>query len=262
MFIIDSHCHIDCLNYKKVHIDVNDVVIKAYKHNVKFMLSVSTTLQHFKNMKKLIGKRDDIAFSCGIHPLNLKKKCNFEHLEKLSEKKEVIALGETGLDYYHKYNCDIKLQQEAFRKHIQIAKKLKKPIIVHNRSSTKDVITILREEKIMDCGGILHSFTEDENIAKIFLDLGMYISFSGIITFNNAEHIRKAVKIIPLDKILVETDSPYLTPVPFRGKENQPAYTYNIIKYISELKNIDIEILSEITTNNFNRLFCLKLNNN
>ncbi|CRK85517.1 Uncharacterized deoxyribonuclease YcfH [Candidatus Providencia siddallii] len=258
MFIVDSHCHIDFLDYKKNHTNIDDVISKALSKDVKFILSVATTLQHFKKMKQLIRKRDNIVFSCGVHPLNLKTKVDFEYLIQLAKNKKVIALGETGLDY-HKGN-NSKLQQESFRKHIRIGRQLKKPIIVHSRESSKDTISILHEEKIIDCGGILHSFTEDTKTLTKLLDLGMYISFSGIITFKNAEKIRKTAMNTPLDRILIETDSPYLTPVPYRGKENQPAYTKYIAECLAVIKNVSIEKIAEITTQNFNNLFNLNVN--
>ncbi|BGI51004.1 MAG: metal-dependent hydrolase [Arsenophonus endosymbiont of Ceratovacuna japonica] len=257
MFLIDSHCHLDCLKYK----NINDIIIKAEANDVKYILSVATTLLNFSNMKNLIGQRTNIAFSCGIHPLNLNKNYDFDKLSKLASGNEVIALGETGLDYNSQTN-NYKLQQISFRQHIRIACKLNKPVIIHARNSKKDILKILKEEQINNCGGVLHCFTEDIKTAKILLDMGLYISFSGIITFYNSEQIRQAARIIPLDRILIESDSPYLTPVPYRGKENQPAYVRNIAQFLSKLKGIDIEEIALATTKNFCDLFHLNLSFN
>ncbi|MDF4405594.1 YchF/TatD family DNA exonuclease, partial [Vibrio parahaemolyticus] len=171
---------------------------------------------------------------------------------------EVVALGETGLDYYYQQENAV-LQQESFRQHIRIGREVNKPVIVHTRSAREDTLAILREEKVMECGGVLHCFTEDKDTAIELLDLGMYISFSGIVTFRNAEQIREAARIVPLDRILVETDSPYLAPVPHRGKENQPAYVRDVAEYMAVLKGVSVEEMADITTQNFNRLFHLNV---
>ena len=261
MFLVDSHCHLDCLDYEKQHTSVDDVIAKAQQQDVKFMLAVATSLQGFDKMKALIGERDNVAFSCGIHPLDLDKGLDFDRLAHLAAQTDVVALGETGLDYYYqKENAE--LQRESFRQHIRIGRQVNKPVIVHTRDAREDTIAILREEQVSDCGGVLHCFTEDSEAAKRLLDLGMYISFSGIMTFKNAEQIREAARIVPLDRILIETDSPYLAPVPFRGKENQPAYVRAVAEYMAVLKGVSVERLAEITTQNFNQLFHLNVHQN
>ncbi|AMA64672.1 putative deoxyribonuclease YcfH [Candidatus Arsenophonus lipoptenae] len=258
MFLIDSHCHIDCLNYKDKHKNINDVINKAINNDVKYILAISTTLSNFVNMKKRILQKKNIAFSCGIHPLEINNDYDSNELINLASDDSVIALGETGLDYYYRTD-NIKLQQISFRQHIRIGSQLKKPVIIHTRKSTKDTLKILKEEQVGECGGILHSFTEDEQTAKALLDLGLYISFSGILTFHNSENIRKVARMIPLDRILIETDSPYLTPVPYRGQENQPAYVKNIALFLAKIRNIDIEEVARATTKNFCNLFNLKI---
>ncbi|WP_312183139.1 YchF/TatD family DNA exonuclease, partial [Pantoea sp. CTOTU46764] len=166
----------------------------------------------------------------------------------------VVALGETGLDYF--YQQETKAQQQAsFREHIRTGIALNKPIIVHTRDAREDTLAILREEQVEKCGGVLHCFTEDKETAAKLLDLGFYISFSGILTFRNAEQIRDAARYVPLDRMLVETDSPYLAPVPHRGKENQPAFTRDVADYMAVLKGVDIDTLAAATTENFSRLF-------
>lgn len=254
MFLVDSHCHLDSLDYEKLHENIDDVVEKAQQRDVQYMLAVATTLPGFKNMRELIGKRDNIAFSCGIHPLNLDEGYDVEELALLAAAPDVVALGETGLDYYYQHE-NAALQREIFREHIRIGRQVNKPVIVHTRSAREDTLSILKEENVQDCGGVLHCFTEDKETATALLDLGMYISFSGIVTFRNAEQIREAARIVPLDRILVETDSPYLAPVPHRGKENQPAYVRDVAEYMAVLKGVSVEELAQQTTRNFAKLF-------
>ncbi|MGA6363726.1 metal-dependent hydrolase [Proteus penneri] len=254
MFLVDSHCHLDCLDYEKLHENIDDVVEKAQQRDVQYMLAVATTLPSFNRMRELIGKRDNIAFSCGIHPLNLDEGYDVEELARLATVPDVVALGETGLDYYYQQE-NAALQREIFREHIRIGRQVNKPVIVHTRSAREDTLSILKEEKVQDCGGVLHCFTEDKETATTLLDLGMYISFSGIVTFRNAEQIREAARIVPLDRILIETDSPYLAPVPHRGKENQPAYVRDVAEYMAVLKGVSVEELAQQTTRNFAKLF-------
>lgn len=258
MFLVDSHCHLDCLDYKNNHKDIDDVIAKAQANEVKFILAIATTMPGFVSMKKQIGHRDNVVFSCGIHPLDLDKGYDFDELVRLSSGNEVVALGETGLDYhYQSYNA--KLQQTVFRQHIRIGCQLNKPVIIHTREAQQDTLKILKEEQVGDCGGVLHCFTENEHMAKALLDLGLYISFSGIVTFPNAEQIIQAACMVPLDRILIETDAPYLAPVPHRGQENQPAYVRNIAQFLAQLKGVDIEEIARVTTKNFCDLFNLSI---
>lgn len=258
MFIVDSHCHLDGLDYEKNHRDLDDVIAKAAARDVKFMLAIATTLPGFHTLKALVGDRDNIALSCGVHPLNQETPYDVEAFRRLAADECVVALGETGLDYY--YQQETKAQQQAsFREHIRTGRALNKPIIVHTRDAREDTLAILREEKVEECGGVLHCFTEDRETAAKLLDMGFYISFSGIVTFRNAEALRDAARYVPLDRMLVETDSPYLAPVPYRGKENQPAYTRDVAEYMAVLKGVDIETLAAATTQNFARLFHIPL---
>ncbi|QIQ41377.1 MAG: YchF/TatD family DNA exonuclease [Buchnera aphidicola (Aphis urticata)] len=255
MFLIDSHCHLDQLNYHSLHKNVEDMLKKSNKNYVKKFLTISTSINNFYNIKKLFDEYNFIFYSCGVHPLHCQEETNnFDKLELLSTNNRVIALGETGLDYYYSYETK-KIQQHFFRKHIQIAIKLNKPIIVHTRNATNDTIKILKEEHAETCGGIVHSFTENQETAFKLLDLGFYISFSGIITFKNSIELRNTLKKIPLKNLLIETDSPYLSPIPYRGKENQPAYLIDIAKYICLIKAIHLEKFAEIIKNNFYTLF-------
>lgn len=254
MFLVDSHCHLDGLDYKTLHADVDDMLEKAAARDVKFFLAVATTIAGYRTMREFIGERDNVAYSCGVHPLNQDEAYNVEELRQLAAQPGVIALGETGLDYYYTPETKVR-QQTSFRHHIRIARELNKPVIVHTRDAREDTMTILREEKVTDCGGVLHCFTEDKETAKALLDLGFYISFSGIVTFRNADNLREVARYVPLDRLLVETDSPYLAPVPHRGKENQPAYVRDVAEYMAILKGISLETLAQATTQNFARLF-------
>jgi TatD DNase family protein len=259
MFLIDSHCHIDQLNHDSLDKNIEKILQNAYKNHVKKFLTVSTSIENFYKIKKLLNKYDSIFYSYGIHPLHCKKEeKNLNKIEKPSTSKRILAFGETGLDYY--YSSETKtLQKKFFRKHIRTAIKLKKPIIIHSRNSIKDTIEILIEEKAEKCGGILHSFTENKESAFKLLDMGFYISFSGIITFKKSTELRSTLKKIPLEKLLIETDSPYLAPIPYRGKKNQPAYLLEIAKKIALIKDISLEELARITTNNFFTLFNLNV---
>lgn len=261
MFLVDSHCHLDCLDYKNKHKDIDDVIAKAAANEVKYILAIATTLPGFVSMKKQIGQRDNVAFSCGIHPLDLDKGYDFDELARLASGSEVVALGETGLDYHYQSE-NAKLQQTAFRQHIRIGCQLNKPVIIHTRAAQQDTLTILKEEQVTQCGGVLHCFTEDEQMAKALLDLGLYISFSGIVIFRNAGQIRQAALMVPLDRILIETDAPYLAPVPHRGQENQPAYVRNVAQFLAQLKGVDIEEIARATTQNFCDLFHLTIKRN
>ena len=254
MFLVDSHCHLDGLNYESLHRDVDDVLAKAAARDVKFMLAVATTLPGYKAMTDLIGDRPNVAYSCGVHPLNQDEPYDFAELRQLAADERVIAMGETGLDYYYQKET-MAQQQASFREHIRIGRDLNKPVIVHTRDAREDTLAILKEEKVEGCGGVLHCFTEDRETAEKLLDMGFYISFSGIATFRNAETIREAARYVPRDRMLVETDSPYLAPVPYRGKENQPAYTRDVADYMAVVKGVSIETLAEATTANFSRLF-------
>ena len=254
MFLVDSHCHLDGLNYETLHKDVDDVVAKAAARDVKFMLAVATTLPGFKAMAQLLGDRPNIAWSCGVHPLNQEEEWDFAELAELAADPRVIAMGETGLDYYYQQETKAR-QQASFREHIRVGRQLNKPVIVHTRDAREDTLAILREEQAEACSGVLHCFTEDRDTAGKLLDMGFYISFSGIVTFRNAEALREAARYVPLDRMLVETDSPYLAPVPHRGKENQPAFTRDVAEYMAVLKGVDLETLAQTTTENFSRLF-------
>lgn len=259
MFIVDSHCHLDALDYEKLHENIKQVVDKACARDVKHLLAVGVSLSRYEQAYDSLKDFDNVSLACGVHPLDITDDpFDREKLLRLAQDKKVIAIGEIGLDYY--YDEENKQeQQRVFAEQIQIANQLNKPVIIHTRAARADTIALLRENHAEKCGGVIHCFTENWEMAQAALDLGFYISISGIITFKNAEDLREVVRKIPLDRILVETDSPYLAPVPYRGKQNQPAYTREVCEYVATLKGVTTEELAKITTENFERLFKIKV---
>jgi TatD DNase family protein len=195
-----------------------------------------------------------IYASVGVHPTEVDgKDPSVDELIELSKSDRVIAIGETGLDYFHIKKDEADWQRDRFRRHIEASNRTGKPMIIHTREAKKDTITIMREEKVE--AGVMHCFSEDWETAKAALDLGFYISFSGILTFNSAKDLREVAKKVPEDRLLVETDSPYLTPMPHRGRPNSPAFTYHVAEKLAEVRGSSIEAIAETTTNNFKRLF-------
>lgn len=259
MFIVDSHCHLDALDYENLHKNIADVVEKARARDVKHLLAIGVTLSRFEQAYETLSEFDNISLACGVHPLDFEEEpYDADRLLRLAQDKKVIAIGEIGLDYY--YSADNKMEQQAvFASQINIANQLDKPVIIHTRSAGDDTIAMLRDHQAEKCGGVIHCFTETLDFAKKALDLGFYISCSGIITFKNAESIREAIRYVPVDRLLVETDSPYLAPVPYRGKENQPAYTREVCEYVAALKGLSMEAFAQISTQNFERLFKIRV---
>ncbi|MCF2861374.1 YchF/TatD family DNA exonuclease [Pseudoalteromonas sp. Cnat2-41] len=252
--IVDSHCHLDKLDFDKLDTDLDGVLQQARERDVEHFLCVNVTLDKFPQMLETIAPYSDVSASCGVHPLDQKDALNIDQLRQLAASDKVVAVGETGLDYY--YSAETKpVQLESFVGHIDVANELDKPLIIHTRDAREDTINLMREHHAEHCGGVLHCFTEDYDMAKKAMDLGFYISISGIVTFRNAEQLRDVVKQIPLDRLLIETDSPYLAPVPHRGKTNQPAYVQDVAYFIAELKGISYKELATATTDNFYRLF-------
>ncbi|MDP8080390.1 TatD family hydrolase [Phocoenobacter skyensis] len=255
LFIIDSHCHLNSLDYKTRHKNVDEVLDNALQRGVKQVISVCTTLSDFVEMKQLTAHRNEVFLSCGMHPLNVEDEpFEKQRLIQLADDPKVVAIGETGLDYH--YTPETKaLQLSIFEQHIDVANQLSKPLIVHTRSAREDTMNLLENHNAEKCGGVLHCFTEDYAMAKRALDIGFYISISGIITFKNAKELRDVVRKLPLERLLIETDSPYLAPVPYRGKPNQPAYVREVCEYIATLKGLSVTELASITTQNVQKLF-------
>lgn len=251
---VDSHCHLDKLNYDDLHNGVEDVINKAKQANVTELLSVGVTLDSFPNMMEMIEPYENVYASCGVHPLDVESAFSLDTLRKYASHNKVVAIGETGLDYHYKPESAA-LQKERFEQHVDLAVEFNKPLIIHTRNARADTLDILRNGGADKCGGVIHCFTEDLAFAEAALDLGFYISISGIVTFRQATELKEVVKTLPLDKLLIETDSPYLAPVPHRGKENQPAYVVEVAAYIAQLKSCSLSEVAQKTTDNFRNLF-------
>ncbi|GLT17958.1 deoxyribonuclease [Vibrio zhanjiangensis] len=256
---VDSHCHLDKLDYSSTHSGIGEVIAKAKACNVTDILSVGVTLDAFPHMMELIRPFDNVYASCGVHPLDVESEFSLERLYRFSSDSRVVAIGETGLDYH--YQPETKdLQKVRFEQHVALAVDIDKPLIIHTRQARKDTLSILRSGHAEQCGGVIHCFTEDLAFAKAALDLGFYISISGIVTFKQASELKEVVKALPLDCLLIETDSPYLAPVPHRGKQNQPAYVVEVASYIAQLKGLSLSEVGLKTSKNFHDLFLRRKN--
>ncbi len=252
--LVDSHCHLDRLDYKKKHKDIDDVVNKAGAYGIEYLLSVCVTLKDYPAMAEMIKPFAQIFSSVGVHPLYQEEVVDEALLLQYAQDEQVVAIGETGLDFF--YSPENKEQQmDSFRKQIRVAKQVNKPLIVHTRDARQETLDILKEEGADQVGGVLHCFTESLEMAKAAMEMGFYISVSGIVTFKNAKELQAVIKEIPLERLLVETDAPYLAPVPHRGQENEPAFTYDVATFVANLKGVSFEQLAETTTENFFTLF-------
>lgn len=256
MKLVDSHCH---LNYEDFKEDQPAVIQRAYESGVTTLLTVNTRLSESLELQNLADQYPFVFCSVGVHPHEAK-----EHLENLTsdglykalmdhaKHPKVVGVGETGLDYYYEHSPKTE-QIESFEIHLQVCVDQKLPCIIHTRQADED--TLLTIKKFPDAMGVFHCFSGDENLARQALDLGFYLSFSGIITFKNADSLRDIVRFAPLDRILVETDSPFLAPIPNRGKRNEPAFTVHVAKKVAEIKEIPEETVARATTENFFKLF-------
>jgi len=254
MKIVDSHCHIDRVDLDAFGGSIESMLAHARELSVTEFLCVCIDLEHFDDVHNLALAHPSIYASVGVHPTEVDgKDPSVDELIELSKSDRVIAIGETGLDYFHIKKDEADWQRDRFRRHIEASNRTGKPMIIHTREAKKDTIAILREENAQ--AGVMHCFSEDWETAKAALDLGFYISFSGILTFNSAKDLREVAKKVPEDRLLVETDSPYLTPMPHRGRPNSPAFTYHVAEKLAEVRNSSIESIAETTTNNFRRLF-------
>lgn len=253
MKIVDSHCHLNMIDLEPFHGSTDQLIEAAKALDVQHMLCVSVEPNKFDEVYAFAEKYDCVSASVGEHPAEAGgEHATFEWLLEKAKLPKVVAIGETGLDYYW-CKGNRTWQQDRFRLHIQVAKQSKLPLIIHTRDAREDTVRILQEEQTDP--GVFHCFTESYEMAKQGLDLGFYISFSGILTFKNATALQAVAKKIPLDRILVETDAPFLTPAPFRGKPNQSGYTRYVAEYLAELKGVSLEKVAEVTTRNFEMLF-------
>jgi TatD DNase family protein len=252
---VDSHCHLDRLD--KTPEELTDILNFARNRGVEHFLCVSVSVKDFPAMLDTVKRFNDVSVSCGVHPLHQEDACSYDELLQMADNEEVVAIGETGLDYF--YSAKTKsVQLTSFVDHIKVANKLKKPLIIHTRDAREDTIDLLKQHKDPSIKGVLHCFTETWEMAQAAIELGMYISISGIVTFKTATELQEVVKNIPLDKLLIETDSPWLAPVPHRGKPNQPGFVREVAEFIANLKGISVDELANITTNNFYDLFAIK----
>lgn len=252
---IDSHCHLHFFDFTSHGIDETELMNEAAQCQVEHILCVGTHLDQYEQLQTISNKYSNVSISIGLHPTET---IEFEPMAQdylsLLQNPKVVAIGETGLDYY-RLQGDITVQQARFRTQIQVALASNKPLIIHTRDAKEDTIRILQEENASKVGGVFHCFTGDIEFAKQALAMNFYISLSGIVTFDKANDIKAVAKWIPLDKLLIETDAPYLTPVPFRGKINKPAYVKYIAEYIINLRNIDIEEFALQLRQNYYRVF-------
>lgn len=253
--LVDSHCHLFLLNQGKEAVSLDRVVENARESGVGHMLCVSVDLESFGQILEIVALYPSVSATVGVHPNSeVSLEPTLEQLSDLAENPTVVAIGETGLDYYRSAG-DLQTQRERFRVHIEAARKVGKPLVVHSRDAKNDVVRILEEEKAYEVGGVMHCFVDGYDTARRALDLGFYISFSGIVTFKNAQSVQAVARKIPLERLLLETDSPYLAPTPFRGKQNQPAYVRYVAQCLADLRGLTLSQLADATTNNFFALF-------
>lgn len=254
MSLIDSHCHLDRLALEKIGTDLDGVIALAQENGVNQLLCVSINLENFPEVLRISNCYDNVFSSVGVHPSDDGKEPSVALLVRLANDPKIIAIGETGLDYCYNKG-DLEWQRERFRVHIRAAHETGKPLIIHTRDAEADTLAIMREEGADKIGGVMHCFTGSLAMAQQCLDLGFYISLSGIVTFKNADELRQVAKMIPENRMLIETDAPYLTPVPKRGKPNHPALVKHIAEHIAEQRKVPFEQIATATTANFHRLF-------
>lgn len=250
---IDSHCHLNMLADEPGGIDA--MVAEAEQNGIQHILCIAIDKASCNEVKMIAARYPQVTASVGIHPnVDAGEQFNIEELVLEASHPKVIAIGETGLDYFRS-DGDLEWQRDRFRVHIEAAKQTQKPLIIHTREARDDTMTILEHENAEKAGGIIHCFTENWETAKRALDIGFYISLSGIVTFKNAKELQEVAKKLPLDRILIETDAPYLAPVPHRGKTNKPVFVKHVAEFLAELRGDTVENIAATTTANFQRLF-------
>ncbi len=250
--LVDSHCH---LNFPELASNIDAIRQAMADNQVGHALCISVTLREFPQVLAMAEAHSNFYASVGVHPdYEDEPPLTVDDLVALARHPKVVAIGETGLDYY-RLTGNLEWQRTRFRTHIRAAIESKKPLVIHTRSAADDTLRIMREENAQLIGGVMHCFTESLEVAMQAIELGFYISFSGIVTFKNALELKEVARQVPLERILVETDSPYLAPVPFRGKTNQPAYVKYVAEEVAKLREISFEELAEASTNNFFTLF-------
>ncbi len=256
--IIDSHCHLNHLKLENVEGGLSTVIQNAKEVGVEKIISICVELDEVETLRSITDMHSNVFHSVGVHPSEWgSEQPSCERLIELVNYPKCVAIGETGLDYHYNDTDTIPAQMEKFRAHIQASVQTQKPLIIHTRAAKEDTLQIMRDEQAQNTCGVMHCFTEDWDMAKQSLDMGFYISFSGIVTFKNAEDLRDVAKKMPLDRILIETDAPYLTPVPMRGKPNYPAYVRHVAEFMADLRGMTLEDFSAQTVKNTEKLFDL-----
>jgi TatD DNase family protein len=257
--LVDSHCHLNFLDLTDFDQDMSNVLTRAKDNGVQHFLCVCVELSDYPKLEKLAADYPNISISVGVHPNSeMDYPVTAQMLCDLAANPACIAMGETGLDYYRTHTEEAQEEQRArFREHIKASLITSKPLIIHTRQAAEDTIKLMAEENAQQIGGVMHCFAESLEIAHQAIDLNFYISLSGILTFKNATALQDVARQIPLDRILIETDSPYLAPVPFRGKQNHPALVKHVAEALAELRGISYDEIAEITTRNFYNCFRL-----
>lgn len=252
LVLVDSHCH---LNFPELSGDIDGVLRRMAANGVRAALCVSVSLEELPSVLAIAERSPNVFASVGVHPdRDSGEEPVAEKLIGLSEHPKVVALGETGLDYY-RLTGNLEWQRNRFRCHIRAAREASKPLIIHTRSAAEDTLRLMREERACDAGGVMHCFTETWDVAAAALEMGFYISFSGIVTFKNAIALKDVARRVPLNRLLIETDAPYLAPVPHRGKTNEPAFVRHVAEEVARLREIPVERVAAETTMNFMTLF-------
>ncbi len=253
--LIDSHCHLDRVDLTPYDDSFPNLMDAIRSAGVGRMLCVCINLEQLDSMHALVAAEPDVSISVGVHPSERDgQEPDVEQLERLATDLGAVAIGETGLDYHYNRG-DLDWQRERFRVHIEAARRTRLPLIIHTRDAREDTIAVMRASGAEEPGGVMHCFTETWEMASQALELGFYISFSGIVTFKNAAALRDVARRVPLDRLLIETDSPYLAPVPHRGKGNEPRFVVHVAEKIAELRGMSPEAIAELTSENYFRLF-------
>jgi len=249
--LVDSHCHLDFPEFEG---KLGEVRAEMQANGVTHALCISVELPKFPKVLALAEAHDNFFASVGVHPDHEAESVESARLVELARNPKVVAIGETGLDY-HRLGGDLEWQRERFRTHIRAARECGKPLVIHTRDAAEDTLRIMREEKAGEVGGVMHCFTETQEVADGALALGFHISFSGIVTFKNAAQLKEVARNVPLDRILVETDSPYLAPVPHRGQTNRPGLVRHVAEEIARLRSVSLDEVAQATSANFFRVF-------
>jgi len=250
--LVDSHCHLD---FPDLSVELDALLARMRENGVAHAVCIGVTLENWPRVRAIAESHPQLSMTVGVHPDEREaREPSRVELVALARTPKVVAIGETGLDYF-RATGDLEWQRERFRTHIRAARDAGKPLVIHTRSASADTLEIMRAEQAQEVGGVMHCFTETQEVAEAALELGFHISFSGIVTFKNAVELKEVARRVPLDRILVETDSPYLAPVPHRGRRNEPAFVRHVAEYLAGLRGMSLEAFSRATTANFERLF-------